>query len=325
MKEKAVVKPGDILLFKAPTTTDIISSNASLSLIMSGQVLSALARRSKGGHYDTTHAAICTSYDENSTPVITHFTGAVNGSESVKLNDYMGDSDRSYLIFSPKDQPLREKIVEEALDKRYHSQKYSYIGTALSLFSLNKKMTRDKREEATFCSAFVAKVLRFIGINLGLSKDCTPKSLEAALRKSDKFDKKHHLGKGGTQKIVDELNNEIDRLSIGNDNAKSKAKSVKEILDKVLSSTKYKELDEESKAIEVLKHTLPLLALHTTKGIHLMKPNSYRKIKKLAIRKGFASGEVIEQTQVDTETKQVLKKSRAAPKLRQKNLLIGSK
>jgi hypothetical protein len=298
IQKAAQPKLGDILLFKAPTAQDIISKNASLTLIMSGQILSSMFGKSRGGHFDTTHAAICTGYDDSGNLLITHFTGEAGTQETVTLNRFLDGEDRSFLIFSPNDSTAIFDIVHEARKPEYSSQKYSYMGTFLSLFRKWKLRSKNKveREESTFCSAFVAKVLKLVGIDLGVGTECTPKSLEAGLRSSPKFILDYHLGPNGTKDIINEIEKEIKRLEKGTDKSKNKAITLRNALESVTLSSDFNLLSESGKAVLLLKNTLPTLATHTKAGPHVMRPASYRKIMKLAIRKGFSKTELDSKT-----------------------------
>jgi len=295
--ENQKLRPGDIILFKAPSPNDIVKLSMSVRLIMGGQMLSSAFGRSKGGHYDTTHTSICSGYDEEGNLLITHFTGAKNGSETVKLESFMAQQDRSYLIFSPKDPHKRDEIVAETLKQEYTTQRYSYIGTLLSIFKRKGVVAKDKREEDTFCSAFVAKVLRFVGIDLLLGRQCTPKALEASLRKSDQFSTGYYLGKGGADEIINKVNIEVSRLEKGNTDSIKKAHLLKLKIKEITTNPSFQTLPEVGKAKLILQATLPIFAVHRNKGPSLFKPSSYRNIKGLAVRKGFSTTELLDQIQ----------------------------
>lgn len=206
IRGRDVASEGEILLYKQAYSQE--------KGVAYGQMLSSMAGRAKGGHYDTVSAAIATASPYTNFSQAHHFVMGGIYHEAVSCDE------RSYMIVSPKDSEAREKIArisEEYFASKDQSLGYDAKGATMSIFSDSTKSTEAlDRNSAMYCSQFVMNVLKEAlpesEAIANYSVNTSPRALESFLRQQPDFEIRHNLSKKGVAAIKDVINKQYTAL-----------------------------------------------------------------------------------------------------------------
>jgi hypothetical protein len=281
---------GDVLLFTAPNI------ESSYSIIEMGQAISpaTIVGRHKGGHKNTTHAAICVGRDEHNNVLIAHF--GVDGAYSIaRLVDKLGDSKRSIHLFRSDDIDARKRIAQEAQNSVYSRASYNTLGTVKAILTPNSFSASDTDKKSFFCSEFVIHVLSKVGIKLNIGEASSPRVLESALRKSKYFRKSLILHKDSMQDFNNLVLNEIRRLkSSSQKSAQDKGDALEQAY--LHAQQEIGSMNNTQKLLHITHRIMPILS--HKRNNKFLTPTSCKNVRRFMERRGFSSKDLMLTTQV---------------------------
>lgn len=291
------LQEGDILMFRAPRKPGI----AGYAI----QFMQALIRKAHG-HYDTTHAAICTGRDENGKIQIAHVTGhklmRYVQEPLQEMIDRDGDGDRPFVVYRCKKNEVAGKIsrvagnAEANKNLRYRSHTAATSVLRVSHLSPQRKIPHTKElSESTFCTRFVVQSIKVAtkpSHGLLASKNskyyphlrsaCTPKTLESYLYNDQNYKMHVYPGKNNPYLVIqEEITAQITRLSKKTDLAsRKKVAALTREFNTATEELNRTEMNNLQKAIQLVKQLTPILKINT--GFGFVTPESYRAVMKKA-------------------------------------------
>ncbi len=315
------ISPGDIVMYKQSTALEMLTA--------AGQSLASLARRSKGGRFDTVSAGI--AYNQTGD----HFHLDAEGLHRA------GIGERSVILFRTKEPSLQEEIRAVAIstwakygtdaDSRKDGNAQATptkYGAAKAIFSIFKSKNSNTGivpdTEASFCSKFVVNTLKKAHRQVAttsalspISAETSPKALEAYLRShDDMFDIHHNISEKGKKQIIEVIEDQYTRLSKCGPLAKQKAQNLQQAI---------KELGSETTITDLLKKVTPILAENTGKG-KFGATTSLKAITKVATKHGYGYSSEIKKWIGNSENTSLLKAQSQShpPKERRRNITSSS-
>ena len=283
---------GDIVLFKAVDTPGG-------GLTAAGQSLASLASRSKGGHYTTISAGICSRHNEGVVVpenhyAILHYVMPTVGIQKIPMRE------QSVAIMSPINTDLRARLRDVSWDLavsafREHG-KYSLKGAVGSIFKKGSEDIHSVAPETDmYCSKFVMNVLKKVNEDMvaagavvegfdvmGHSVNASPKNLESVLVGQAAFQSFHNISDKGTEDIKNLINKIYEKFKNGNKKQKLTAVKMEEALSSLPSS------GEAKHVTEILEAIIPVLSAHRARcGIG--SAGALDAVTKLAINHGYSA------------------------------------
>lgn len=280
-------KAGDVILYKAVTTPGG-------SLTAAGQTLASLAKRSKGGHYNTVSAGISRG---NSTDgaicKVAHYVYPTIYSEALEGKTH------SFVILSPRDQGLRTRINSTYLNyvvRAATASEYSLKAAIGSIFSSKTTNTTSvPPEENMFCSKFVMNVLKKVNEDLkadnsiiegfdvsSSSVNSSPKNLESVLISQAVFDSKHNISEQGCADIKHLIEAIYNKFSNGTSMQRATAAKMKELAEQLAAE------EEPIHMTKLLQTMITPLAQYKKLG-GLGSSRDLEKLSDLAIAHGYSA------------------------------------
>jgi hypothetical protein len=250
------VEPGDILLYRTSKDTHPVQYFIMLMQVFFNE---------KGGHFDTTHAAICIANDDKG-PVIAHI--GPNGYTRHPVLEY-DTRERAFLIFRLYNKSARETLALVAASDEHKHLLWKVLSAFGPLFR-NARLDPKRDipiepktiDTSTFCTQFVIKAMKIAAQQHNgyayphLRSASSPKSLEAWLHNSPEYQMLVYLGHEPYIALKEEI--QIQLLHIQNPRIE---KIYTEIVNKIESNTD--KLNDLYKILLLLKIMLPILTVYT--------------------------------------------------------------
>ena len=283
---------GDIIIFRAPKRPNIVGYGIMFMQSLIGQT---------HGHYDSTHAGICTGKNEQGEPIIAHLTGhQIMAYKQEPLVDVINrdGGDRAFIVYRPTNETAAAAISQVAADESTNSTiKWSRI-TALGAFAHSaaldacRQLSEKKFSKNSICSKFVIQAIKIatqpsmttphdVSLNYypNIRSSSTPKTLEANLFNNPNYRMLVHPGKTNPYSLIKgEIQTQLERISKRTD-AASKAKYVGMLTEFERITTKLDDndqLNDLQRAIRLLNELSPALRKNT--GYNLREAESYRAV-----------------------------------------------
>lgn len=277
------LNPGDIILMRYPDTFNPISR-----FIGAGQTL----KKTKGGHYDTTHVAIVINPPKESNIPETYIAHYIKeGLVKQLMTDYFerdGITDRPFIVYRHKVQSVRNEIAKQAdqADTQNTSFKPFHVLKNLNSNSTYRKNNQPKDKidytKGSYCSRFAAEVLNnsIESNTLNLEHDIAPKTLESVLYQHEDFEMFNYSGVGNAFDLIEEvIKTECARmqkkLKNGEDNYQEKVNETLRVLKTYENSEK-----TYQNAFYFAKEIAPIFAKNVSNS-YCLTTNSYSNLLKV--------------------------------------------
>lgn len=298
MRQLNELKAGDVILFRSSIIPGIVSHG-----IMTMQSLVSQPH----GHYDTTHVAICTDYNEDK-PIIAHIIGSGYKKEPLENAILREGGDRAFLVYRPTNRDVAIRLAMIAGEEKTNGHIRWDISAAAGSFVRTATLNPNRsffgrsvtKEDAgfsasSFCSKFTIEAMKIATdpdakervledaiYYPNLCSSSTPKALEAYLFNEVQLGLYSMYVYPGNQNpytlIKNEIQAQINRIRLRVDaNSMTKCKKLREQLIAITRELDAKpELDDLQKSLRLLNKIAPVLKLQTGYGIRASE--SYRSL-----------------------------------------------